>query len=103
MALVMKNTIPLSFTMPTRLPHTQKTSHVFHIHMHVHINAKVLNFPMQIDKHIVINSCDNQEYIAHPTKGECDDEKKKKPTPTQRKNMMMKRIKPTPRVSKYFY
>jgi hypothetical protein len=25
---------------------------------------------MQIDKHIVINSCDNQEYIAHPTKGE---------------------------------
>jgi hypothetical protein len=58
---------------------------------------------MQIDKHIVINSCYNQEYIAHPTKGECDDKKKKKPTLTQRKNMMMKRIKPTPRTSKYFY
>jgi hypothetical protein len=33
---------------------------------------------MQIDKHIVINSCDNQEYIAHPTKGECDDKKEEK-------------------------
>ncbi len=39
---------------------------------------KVLDFPMQIDKHIVINSCDNQEYIAHPTKGECDDKKEEK-------------------------
>jgi hypothetical protein len=52
---------------------------------------------------MVINSCDNQEYIAHPTKGECDDKKEEKAHPhTQRKNMMIKGIKPTPRVSSYF-
>jgi hypothetical protein len=78
MALVMNNTIPLSPSpWPNPLPHTRETSNVFHSHACL---------------------CDNQEYIAHPTKGECDDKKKKKATPTQRKkNMMIKKNKAHPK------
>jgi hypothetical protein len=45
----MKNTIPLSFMMPPPSFLTPKKPPMSFIHMHVHINAKVLDFPMQID------------------------------------------------------
>jgi len=64
MALVMKNNNPLLLHHDPLLPRTQKNLQCLSFTcMFILMPKKVLDFPMQIDKHIVINSCDNQEYI----------------------------------------